>query len=558
MNILFLNVGRRCEIVSEFKKVLPRFKGGGLVYGSDINPLAPALSKVDKAVIFPHCSSPDFDEEFVSFCLSKDIGLVIPSIDPDLHYLAKKMPFYRKKLPNTTLLVPSEEVVEITEDKRKTKDFFKNNGAAVPSYLNANDELKFPVFIKPARGSAGEGAQKVSNKSELEAQLSLLNEPMLEEFVEGPEYTVDVFCDRKSRAQIAVPRRRIAVRGGEVSRGVIERDEELEALSKKLAEALNVDIPITIQFRKSDTGFVAMEVNARIGGGLPLTIAAGGQWPTWILKMAQGQKVQFEDKVRDGVILSRYDESVFIQPSKTVLKKPGLDGVKLIIFDMDDTLYSEREFVFSAYRVVSKYVLERFNVFIEDELKRRFSEGQRGDLFSVVLNDLGVNYSEEDIKKLVNVYRSHKPRISPYSDTAIIPKLKDLGFKIGLITDGWSSVQKNKWQALGLNHHFDHVVFTDDFGVEFWKPSHKPFAYICEQAGVKFKEAVYIADNPLKDFKAPNELGMKSIRVRRFNGEHSGEICDNAHFRAGAEIHSLADFEKILNLSLASKSKYAI
>ena len=84
MNILFLNVGRRCELVREFKKVLPSFPGGGLVYGSDINPLAPALSKVDESVIFPHSSDSLFPKSFVCFCLENEIGLVIPTIDPDL------------------------------------------------------------------------------------------------------------------------------------------------------------------------------------------------------------------------------------------------------------------------------------------------------------------------------------------------------------------------------------------------------------------------------------------------------------------------------------------
>ena len=541
MNILFLNVGRRCEIVKEFKKVLPRFQGVGLVYGSDINPLAPALKKVDRAVIFPHCSNDDFDSVFIGFCRENKIKLVIPTIDPDLHYISQKLSHYRKELSSTMFLVPEKETVALTEDKRKTKEFFQNCGALVPEYLDPEKISNFPVFIKPACGSASEGAQKILNRSELFSQLKLLKNPMVEELVEGPEYTVDVFCDRSLKARIAIPRKRIAVRGGEVSRGIVERNPELESLSKKLAEVLGVGIPITIQFRKSQEGFVAMEVNARIGGGLPLTIAAGGAWPLWILQMASGQIPVCDDHVRDGLLICRYDESVFMQSSDAKSEIPNLEKVKLIVFDMDDTLYAEREFVFSAYRIVSDYVLKKFNVFIEDELRRRFSEGQRGDLFSVVLNDLGIEFTEDDIKELVNVYRSHKPNISPYSDTAVIPKLRDAGYKIGLISDGWSSVQKNKWEALGLQKYFDCVVFTDDFGLEFWKPSHKPFAYICEQAGVKFEEAVYIADNPAKDFKAPNELGMKSIRVRRFGGEYSSLEVSKLGLNAEFEVSSLLD-----------------
>jgi len=548
MNILFLNVGRRCELVKEFKKVLPRFQGGGLIFGSDINPLAPALQLVDRSVIFPHSSKGEFDETFISFCQENKIRLVVPSIDPDLHYLSLKLDKLKKALPKTLLLISSKEVVQVCEDKRKTKEFFKKCGALVPDYKEATEKDDFPVFIKPAFGSASEGAQQISNKSELKAQLESLENPMVEELVEGPEYTVDVFCDRSFKARIAIPRRRIAVRGGEVSRGIIERNEELETISKSIAETLKVDIPITVQFRKSGVGFVAMEINARIGGGLPLTIAAGGQWPFWILQMANGETPVCSDDVQDGLLISRYDESVFIEPEEDHSNDVDFGDVKLIVFDMDDTLYPEREFVFSAYKVVSEYVLSKFNVFIEDELKRRFSEGQRGDLFSVVLNDLGVDFTEVDIKELVNIYRSHRPRISPYADTILISKIKSAGYKIGLITDGWSSVQKNKWEALGLQENFDYVVFTDDFGVEYWKPSHKPFSHICESAGVSFNQALYIADNPSKDFKAPNELGMKSIRIKRFGGENISSRYKSDIYRAQAEVASLVEVLDLLKL----------
>ena len=554
MNILFLNVGRRCELVKEFKKILPRFHGGGLIFGSDINPLAPALKKVDRAVIFPHSSTEEFEGLFVSFCKKNSIGLVIPTIDPDLKFLSQKLESYKKSLPNTLILVSSPEVVALTEDKRKTKEFFRSHGSVVPNYLDPENVVDFPVFIKPAAGSAGEGAMKILGSDELKAQLSALKDPMLEELIQGPEYTVDVFCDQSFKARLAIPRKRIAVRGGEVSRGVIERNEELEKQAKKLAEALNVNVPVTIQFRKRDADFVAMEVNARMGGGLPLTIAAGANWPLWILQMAHGDRPLCEDRVQDGLIVSRYDESVFIPPEKKPDVPIEFDSLKLLIFDMDDTLYAERDFVFSAYRVVSEYVLEKFNVFIEDELKRRFIEGQRGDLFSVVLNDLGVEFTENDIKTIVNIYRSHKPVICPYSDTKVISDLKAAGFQIGLITDGWSSVQKNKWQALKLESSFDHVVFTDDFGLEFWKPSLKPFEHICKLAGVGFEEAVYVADNPLKDFKAPNELGMRSIRIKRFDGEHSQVSCLKPEDKAEAEIKTLLELKSILKIADGAES----
>ena len=546
MNILFLNAGRRCELVDAFKKVIGRFSGGGLIFGTDINPLAPALAKVDRSIIFPHSSSKDFLKILVQTCRENDIKLVIPTIDPDLKVLSKNLPALKKKLPNTLILVPEYSVVEIAEDKRKTRDFFASCGVEVPRSLKDVKNLEFPVFVKPACGSAGKGARKVNDEAELARLKAKDPSLMIEELIEGPEYTVDVFCDRQKKAKLAIPRKRLAVRGGEVSRGVVERNRELEEVAANIAEKLSCDVPVTIQFRKSAKGFVAMEINARVGGGLPLTIAAGGDWPLWILQMAKGIEPQVGDKVRDGVLLSRYDQSLFIEKTDNSRKKVNLSGIKLIVFDMDDTLYPEREFVFSAYRAVSEYVYEKFGIFIEDDLRRRFSSGQRGDLFSIVLKDLGVKFTEEDIQGLVKRYREHRPSIQPYTDAVVIQELKKAGYKIGLLTDGWKRVQKNKWKALKLEQHFDFTVFTDDFGFEFWKPHEKPFRYICEQAGVKLSEAVYVGDNPSKDFLAPNQLGMKSLRIRRSGGESSENNSFSEDFEASGEIKDLVELRDLL------------
>lgn len=554
MNILFLNVGRRCELVREFKRVLPSFSGGGQVYGSDINPLAPALSKVDESVIFPHSSDKSFPSAFISFCQENEIGLVIPTIDPDLRYLSEQAERFRKELPNTLILVPDLKIVEMTEDKKKTKEFFAENGALVPEAVLVAENMDFPVFVKPSKGSAGEGARVIGSKEALVAHLKVVVDPIIEKVVEGPEYTVDVFCDRQGLALLAIPRKRLSVRGGEVSRGVVERNSFLERAACSLAESLGANVPITIQFRKSDRGFVAMEINARIGGGLPLTMAAGADWPRWIMQMAYGETPKVEDNVRDGVLMTRHDESVILNPIEKAIEPPDLSSVRLLIFDMDDTLYPEREFVFSGYKAVSKFVLDKYGLFVEDELKRRFEEGQRGDLFSTVLNSLGLKLSESGIKEIVAVYREHIPIIRPYSDTSLISKFKEAGYQVGLLSDGWSGVQKNKWASLGLSSLFDHVVFTDDFGRDFWKPHTKAFQHICSLAGLAPQQAVYIGDNPVKDFAGPNELGMKSIRIKRYGGEHSQK---EERLGAGPRnyyIKSLMDLGSLLQKSHSYES----
>ena len=97
-----------------------------------------------------------------------------------------------------------------------------------------------------------------------------------------------------------------------------------------------------------------------------------------------------------------------------------------------------------------------------------------------------------------------------------------------------------------MEQYFDFTVFTDDFGFEFWKPHEKPFRYICEQAGVKLSETVYVGDNPSKDFLAPNQLGMKSLRIRRSGGESSESNSFSEEFEASCEIKDLVELRDLL------------
>ena len=355
-------------------------------------------------------------------------------------------------------------------------------------------------------------------------------------------YTVDVLCSfDEAKAYYAVPRKRLAVRGGEVSRGIIERDSELEALAMKIAEGFDCRGPVTVQFRKeADGSYVAMELNARVGGGLPLSIAAGANWPAWILTLVKGEVPNFDIAFEDGLLMSRYDASHFIKKeAEAEFSDVDLKEIDLVIFDMDDTLYAERDFVFSGYRAVAEKVYADHGVEIESLLKKAFQEGCRGDLFSKVFNQLGFSHDESYIKELVDVYRSHKPNIKAYLDCQYIQKLRDVGKKIALISDGWLEVQRNKIEALGLSELFDEVLFTDELGREFWKPNPKSFELICDRFQVPLERAVYVADNPRKDFVAPNKLGMKTVQVVRAQNEYGEAIVPNEEYKAEYRIETL-------------------
>lgn len=189
-------------------------------------------------------------------------------------------------------------------------------------------------------------------------------------------------------------------------------------------------------------------------------------------------------------------------------------ALKTIIFDLDDTIYPEYEFVFNGYRAVDVFVKERFGVSIFNQLQERFLGGERGDLFTPTLASLRISVDENFVRnEIVPAYRFHSPKINPYPSF-----LKSLTFfrqyKLGLITDGISKVQRNKIESLGIQDLFQSIVVSSEISPECCKPSPLPYQKVIESVGCSPEETVYIADNPLKDFTYPLSCGMRTFLLR--------------------------------------------
>ena len=548
MNVFFLNVGRRCELVESFARVLPAVSPG-LIWGSDPNPLAPALAVVDRRVELPTTfESVEFLDQLSDFLVKENIDLVVPTIDPDLVRLDQWRNVLKERAACARLLLSPTSVIQVARDKRLSRDAFVKLGAEVPESIDPKaKDLPFPLFIKPATGSASIGAVRVDSETDMYKHLVTTIEPMVERFVTGDETTVDVLLDLKGRPVCAVPRRRIQVRGGEVIRSIVERSTALESLAMTIAKGLGCIGPVTLQFRNPSPGrWVAMELNARMGGGLPLTIKAGADWPRWILQMVAGQELVVEPTtIRDGMVMTRTDRSFFLSPPHLVAPNGLVDPLpRVIVFDLDDTLYPEADFVQSGHRVIAEQVWKDFNIDIEPELRRRFSAGQRGDLMSTVLSDLRmINVPKDYVGKvLVPLYRNHMPKIQPYVETVpVLTELRMRGHRLALLTDGWSGVQRRKLNALGLADLFDEIIFTDELGQDAWKPSTKGFERILKAFDVRGEEAMYVSDNPYKDFLATQQLGMHSVRIVRPCTEYGEVVAPSIKHKPQRTIQQLRE-----------------
>jgi putative hydrolase of the HAD superfamily len=232
-----------------------------------------------------------------------------------------------------------------------------------------------------------------------------------------------------------------------------------------------------------------------------------------------------------------------------------LDRMELVLFDLDDTLYPELEYVYSGFWHVSRCL---FNA--NDEREKvyqrmvEFFDEDRGHVFDNLAREISARKSvlfplkQEDstlVSWMINEYRAHVPEIKLDQGTiSILEMLKKHGLKIGLITDGIAAVQKRKVEALGVRDLIDYVIYTDDLAPnrEYWKPSPYPFELALKYASVKPANACYIGDNPSKDFDGPSKLGMYTVWLRRDSGVYS---CARITTKPDFEVRSLLEIRDI-------------
>jgi carbamoyl-phosphate synthase large subunit len=328
--VLFTCIGRRVSLLNAFRRAAKRLRQRVRLCGTDANPLSPALQLCDEA----HLVKPIADTRYVgqlrSIVRRQGVGLLVPTIDSDLALLAQ----HRQRFESLgcRVLVSDPEVVDICQDKRRTFAFLAANGFNAPltqsvrSALAADrkGQLVWPRFLKPWDGHAGKHNAVVRDRRELLFFAKRIPKAICQEFVEGTEYTCDVYVDFQKRVRCVVPRLRLEVRSGEVSKGRIVKDarimDEVARVIERLGAGPGV---ITLQlFRTKRDHIKIVEVNPRFGGGVPLSIKAGADFPRWILQELVGHRPRIGfDAFQDGLTMLRYDAEVWLDGSETEATK---------------------------------------------------------------------------------------------------------------------------------------------------------------------------------------------------------------------------------------------
>lgn len=192
--------------------------------------------------------------------------------------------------------------------------------------------------------------------------------------------------------------------------------------------------------------------------------------------------------------------------------------VKAVVFDLDDTLISEREYIESGFRHIASILEDELGCskeMIYNDMICLFNEDPKY-VFNRLLDKYGNAYTEKTISNLVEEYRNHYPNISFYADVIpCINYLRSKNIRLGIITDGYAIAQRLKLKAVNAHEYFEEIIVTDELGREFWKPHPRAFELMREKLNVSYCEMAYVGDNPAKDFYISSIYPVRTIQINR-------------------------------------------
>ncbi|HVE67039.1 MAG TPA: ATP-grasp domain-containing protein [Solirubrobacteraceae bacterium] len=299
--VLLTGVGKRYDIVSAFAQHTT-------VVAADPNPLAPAQYAAHVRTSVPRFDDPAYVPALEALCDEHGVGAVVPLTDLDLEVLA-----HARAAGRLPAFVPDPDVAAATFDKYETHRLLERLGLPSPPTVLPGEPVDFlPAMVKPRRGSGARSIHPAADAEQVDFFVRYVDEPvMVQKLMQGPEFSIDLLCDLHGRCLNAIPRSMLESRGGESIKGTVLHDPELVDLGRRVAEALGVRGPCTVQaFRDRDVGLGITDVNTRFGGAFPAPMYAalpGRTYPELIVRMAAGETVEpHVGEYRAGVTFSRY------------------------------------------------------------------------------------------------------------------------------------------------------------------------------------------------------------------------------------------------------------
>ncbi len=319
-NILITSAGKRVVLVQIFQQTLKDLGLEAKVYTTDMKPMmAPACIVSDEGIKVSPCKAEGYIDELIQICQDKNIGVIIPTIDPELIVLAKNRQRFSEI--GVEIVLSEEAFIKACRDKRQTQLYLQEIGIEVPKAVDKYHPT-FPMFVKPYDGSLSRDIHVVLNQKELTQEMLENPKFMFMEYLdrnEYKEYSVDMYFGKDYCVKGIVPRERIEVRAGEINKGKTHKNEIVDFLKDKMGCLSGVRGCICFQlfYRESDCSIKGSEINPRFGGGFPLTYHAKANYAAYIIKEYLLQEaVDYSDAWLDNTMMLRYDNDIIIYNAK--------------------------------------------------------------------------------------------------------------------------------------------------------------------------------------------------------------------------------------------------
>lgn len=316
MNILLSSAGRRVSLAQAFRTELNARVSDGLLVATDMNPhLSAACHVADRRIAVPAVTDARYIDCLHAICTEQRIGLLVPTIDTELSLLAENRVRFAES--GTEVVVSEPDLIRYCRDKRLTADLMVRHGIRTPDIMSRNS-LKFPLFAKPYDGSLSKDTFHISNAGELRDHHFANERLIFMEYIDPrdhDEYTVDMYYTPEHRLACAVPRLRMEVRSGEISKGRTTKGPLLGCLAERLAVLEGARGCLTAQFfvHRSTGEAIAIEINPRFGGGFPLSYRAGANYPGWLIDERLGKRARpYWDGWEDKLLMLRYDAEIMV------------------------------------------------------------------------------------------------------------------------------------------------------------------------------------------------------------------------------------------------------
>lgn len=324
MNFLFCSVGRRGELIKNFRQSV---EPGSILVAVDNSPYAPALYLADKHYLVPRIDAPEYIERLLYICRKEDIQAITTFIDPEIELLS--MNRNRFSSIGVEVLAPYEDTACLCFDKYLLfRNLQKNGIQTVMTWGTIKEfekdfvdkEVTFPVFVKPRTGSGSVGARKINTYEQLKGAMEDDSTLIIQEFMSGLDLDVDVYVDTISHNAVAAfSKRKIETRIGGASKTISFKDEALFDFVQECVSVMKFNGPIDMDFFYKDGKYYLSEINPRFGGAYLHAHGAGVDF----IKLIENNLKGIENKpsfgnYQEGVVMMMYDSVVIKMPGEII------------------------------------------------------------------------------------------------------------------------------------------------------------------------------------------------------------------------------------------------